>query len=199
MALVALSYVKTALGITGTDDDTYLTNQINALSAYVEDYIGRDLEYREHTETFTFPPAGYQHDTMILRNGPVDTGQPFTLTVDSEVIASDGFHIDPQTLILRSASLRGSKDVSVVYTGGYPTIPYDVQEAMTDLVRSRYYGRGTDQTKIIRSENVPDVGSVDYTVSLYYQRNFDPVLGVQGLVFDKYRTVESFGLPRTGF
>ncbi len=66
MALVSLSELKDALGITTTDDDDRLSVLLDYASAWVESNIGRSIELSEHEETVVA-----KRGQFTLRNYPV--------------------------------------------------------------------------------------------------------------------------------
>ena len=48
--------------------------------------------------------------------------------------------------------------------------------------------RNADPTRIVRSESVPEVGSVDYLSSIYYQKGQNLLLGIFEDALKPYRT-----------
>lgn len=195
MGLVDLEYVKTALGIdlTETDDDLYLQQQIDQISARVEQYCQRTFARTVYDEQYT--PSFESASTFVIENFPIlEIGEIKNIITD-EIFDPDAYEFNAKYgLVVFTNRQVVMHRVSIIYDGGYDPIPLEIQSAISDLVVSRYYNRHGDNTKIVRSENVPDVGSVDYTVSMYYQKGFDPLLGMYGTLLDMYRTERSYGL-----
>jgi len=187
--LVDLATVKTRLQIISNDDDAYLNNQIAFISKEIENYCERIFCANEYTQTWV-PPA----DTSFVWNSRViqlfhfPVNDIISVTVDQVVLDAADYTISTHDWTLTSQKFLSATDIAVVFNGGFTTIPADVAMAAEDLVVSRYMQRNADPTRIVRSESVPEVGSVDYLSAQYYQRGFDPVIGNYGTTLDRYRT-----------
>lgn len=67
MALTTVANVKTQLRITGSDQDTILTDLVSAVDARLKRLIGRNIEATDYTEWHD----GYLEDELALRQFPV--------------------------------------------------------------------------------------------------------------------------------
>jgi hypothetical protein len=84
MAIETLSNVKTALGVSGTDDDAILTPLLTSAESFVEDFCGRSFQGGTFVE---FYPGGM--DRIFLRQFPI-------LAVASLRVDATG-EFDPET------------------------------------------------------------------------------------------------------
>ena len=195
MGYATLAEVKTELCISHHDDDAYLTQQIEWVSAWMDHYMGRSLVAQSVVQTIRCP-SGFRGYPIVIGLDVYPVTTLASVEIDAVAAAADDIEINNTNGELQLADGAGAKEIEITYTGGYSTIPPEVVQTCIDLVMSRYYGRGGDPTKIVRSENVPDVGSVDYTVSLFYQKNYDPFIGIYGTTLDMYRDERALGLSR---
>lgn len=171
--LIELADLKLELGVTSTDDDTWLAAVIAQASAAVESFC--DRVFAVETVDETLPGDGTPF--LILSRAPVTalTSVKYGPPASQETI-------DPATYMLHDnrlgivANLNGTwRDTSspivqqlgftsggfgmnyytVRYSSGFATIPADVQRAVTDLCKTSYYRRADDPS--LASIDVPDV------------------------------------------
>jgi hypothetical protein len=177
MALTDLATVKEWMGIlpSSIDDDTLLERLIDAVSGTIERYLGRALTSAARTEYYTCRGG----TVLPLYHYPITAVA--TLTVDGEAIpvysslTGCGYLIDTSMLLLNGYTFSTPEstdynNVTVVYTAGYSTIPYDIEQAAIHLVSLRYRERDRigQQSKILAGETVrysvfdmpPDVQAV---------------------------------------
>lgn len=198
MSLTTLAYVKQRLGLSDVSSDAFLQAQIDWIEARALEYMQRNIEQQEYTETFKCARSRctcarrQDPEVLVLTNFPLISIT--SITVDGTAITADDYETNNNVAAVKIPGITVDNEVVIVYEAGYASVPLPIKEAVTDLVMSRYYQRGGDPTKLVRSETVPDVGSVDYTVSLYYQRSFDPVLGIYQTTLDMYRSERAFAL-----
>lgn len=163
MALIDLDTVKTYLGITGTDDDAYLQQQIDAASAMVESYCGREFDRVTDQEQVIEEPT--QH--VMLTRFPLHSITTIT-DVDGNEFNSDAFYFDARSGWLRWAydglKWQATDKITVTYDGGYDDIPKDLETVLLDMVATRYYQRGQDMSRPVRSETTDGIGSFTYAV-----------------------------------
>jgi hypothetical protein len=172
----------TSGGVVGADD-VLLTRLANAVSGAVTLYCNRELVSAERTETYTC--RGGQ--VLPLRNYPITAVKE--LVVDGvEIDAYDedegvGYHINNSLLELTgytfsSPHSTARQNVSVTYTAGYATIPYEIEQAVVNMVALRYreMDRIGQRSKILGGE------TVNYTV-------FDMPPDVKAIL-DGYRDIK---------
>ncbi len=187
--LVTLDTIKTRLGITDTDSDAYLDAQIAFITAIISNYCERVFCATDYVQTWKRPPdTGLVWGSKVLYLYEYPVNSIASVTVNGVLLDSSEYTLDTRTWSVISESFLTGYDVEIVYNGGFDPIPADVAMAAEDLVVSRYMQRSNDPSRIVRSESVPEVGSVDYVTSTYYQRGFDPLIGNYGTTLDRYRT-----------
>jgi hypothetical protein len=180
--LTTLEALKTELGLTGTDDDTFLTGEIPRASAAINNACGRRLIAQDYSELFRLPttafsgsgPAATGTDVLRLGQYPVsnvaivENGTALAADTDYEVDAAAGM----AWRLLNDCRVRwcGPKIV-VAYTGGYasgdPLHAHDLgvlERAAIDAIKVNYFARTRDPS--LRSENVLS--------GLYSYSLFDP-------------------------
>lgn len=187
--LVSLADVKTRLGIADTDSDAYLNAQISYISTLIANYCERVFCVNDYTQTWQRPmDTGlvWGSKGLSLYHYPVNSVA--SVTVNGTLLDPSAYTLNTRDWTLVSEAFLTGYDIEVVYNAGFDPIPADVAMAAEDLVVSRYTNRTNDPTRIVRSESVPEVGSVDYVTSTYYQRGFDPLIGNYGTTLDRYRT-----------
>lgn len=146
-ALISLEMAKALIGAKITDDaqEVALIFYINAASHYCNTYTGRSLLSRANTEYYN----GNGDDKLILNNYPVSTltsvydDQAQTFAVGS-LIPATSLYIIPDGLkniiaYYGGAFTPGYHNIKVVYTAGYATVPYDLQEACFGIVALYFY------------------------------------------------------------
>jgi hypothetical protein len=172
LALVTLDQAKAALGIdpADTSQDAALQQQIDAVSAAVNNYCNR-----------IFAVQGYQ-DTLRYVNNWLHAGQPlrtrqFPIVVDDQgvpliaVIENGGtldvtyweVYPDQGTLYRLDGDMTGAwtgTTMLVDYTAGFDPIPPDVQGAALEWLTARWHAVGRDPA--LRSETIPDLISQVY-------------------------------------
>jgi uncharacterized phiE125 gp8 family phage protein len=139
-ALITLGAVKEHLNIPDatTTQDNVLTRYINVSMELIERELDRKILSRSYTEYYD----GRSTNRILLRNWPIisvselwnDPSGDFTDT-SNQLSASD-FNIDGEGeaaigVLLRNGLLfsKASRSIKAVYTAGYATVPYTLQEA----------------------------------------------------------------------
>lgn len=187
--LVDLAAVKDRLGITDTDSDAYLNAQIAYITTIITNYCERIFCANDYIQTWNRPmDTGLVWGSKVLSFYEYPVNSIASVTVNGALLDAAEYTLNTRDWTLVSEAFLTGYDIEVVYNGGFTTLPADVVMSAEDLVVSRYLNRSNDPTRIVRSESVPEVGSVDYVSSTYYQRGFDPVIGNYGTTLDRYRT-----------
>lgn len=171
--LTELETVKRELGTTGVTNDKILYDLIQQASDFIESYTGR--VFKQETVTEFLPSRGSRY--MILTRTPVNSVN--FVEFDGSSVSSTSYEIDDpdsgviykesawantnisQHFITESYSRWGRRDWEIKYTGGYKlpgetgrTLPYDIERACIDLVKTWYLQRTNDPT--LKSEKVGD-------------------------------------------
>lgn len=190
MALITLQRVKDRLGIADTTRDDFLTAQIEYYSQLIETYCERIFAAADYTFTWDAPldTGGVFNDRRIyIEQYPINSIT--SITVNATAVTE--YQVDVSSIY--APEFLSATSIEIQYNGGFVTIPEPVAMACEELVVSKYYNIGSDPTKVVRAESVPEVGSVDYVASTY-QRGMDPVLGIYTIQLDSYRTERHFEL-----
>ena len=185
--LVSRTDYKTWRNITGTALDTFIDQILGWVSSDIRQFCGRDLtngfESATRTEIYSGPD-----DAMIqLREWPITSITSVTQRYaggSTQVLPSTTYRADTDTGLLsridvtrgRFASFtatylgqagdflpsprfeEGFGNFSIVYVGGYATIPGGLQKAACLLADMLFNGRGADQS--LQSESL---GQYSYT------------------------------------
>lgn len=172
--LTTLSAVKSDLGITDTSNDTYLTTLITRASQTINQYCNRVFVSEGMTETF-YPDREYYSyqlsggiPCLQLSRWPLISVTSVTENGTALVEGTD-FLVDKENgRLLRLDTLSYPTEwptwkTVVVYTAGYATVPGDLEEACSRLVRARYMAKTRDP--FLKSERVEGVGESTYWVS----------------------------------
>lgn len=166
MALITLADYKTFEGITGTAQDTRLQLIIDAATAWVETYCGRDFEASSKTETHSggtstirllSPPINSITSISVLSSTGTVSGTIATTEIlyDSEtgILSTVGPVVAPaysdEALLLGTVFEcpifpPGFRNIQVVYNGGYSgAVPKDLQMGVFAVVDWMSATRGT--------------------------------------------------------
>lgn len=164
-------------GTTPTANDALLQRQISAASMAIQNWLGYDVQSGRMLAQTTYTE---QADAIIDGSGwpnewlyPIPVRYPpiqsvTSVTIDGLAIPSGGdavqtpgyFFDSEQPIMVYVAGyrpmVRGKKDVLVVYSGGYPAIPWDVEEACIEMVALRYKetGRIGERSKSMAGETI---------------------------------------------
>jgi hypothetical protein len=194
--LVTLAIVKDELGV-GPSVSTYdaqIGRYISAASAAAANYCNRVFPLETLSEVFNIMRARLQFGgEKILQTSRYPIGSIASVTEDgTALVANTDYQVDKTTgqLFRLDAgtgliSMWNQSPVTVVYDAGYATIPLDVQDAVTRMVKARWFAKGRDP--YTRSENIPGVRDVSYWVPTGDEAgNMSPDVAD---ILDNYRSV----------
>jgi hypothetical protein len=140
--LCQVADVKAFLSITGSTDDTLLQTLVTNASAFVNNYINRNLLSADYVETRN----GLGSDRIAFRQYPVSAVA--SLVVDGCTILPPvsphgfGYLFDDTMLYLRNGFFpRGVQNVVISYTAGFAVVPADVSQATVEIVATKYKRR----------------------------------------------------------
>jgi hypothetical protein len=171
--LTDVSSVKADLGITDSSEDAYLVRRVSEASALAARYCGRVFKSEVVTDRF------YLDDLMpslVLARFPVTAIS--SVTENGDAVASTEYRCDTETGILYRLDTDGNRvqweadTVVVAYTGGYTTIPADLDGAVIGLIKHMRASRRRDPS--VRSVRVPDVIETTFWVKGPGESNLPP-------------------------
>lgn len=193
--LDTLGNVKTRLGITISDYDAFLTNQIQTISDTIEAYLRRKLLTADYIETF------YREDhrrSPRIRTFFYPVSAIESIEQDGEEIDSDEYRLHKPTGIItrgEGAYFNYSDSAVVKYTAGYDTCPTPILRVLDSLVGQAYNkktaGVGLDFGSDVQRMSIPGVMSIDFDYSLKNNEQktaFGMILGDYLNVLDQYRS-----------
>ena len=141
--LTDLDTVKAWLGVSGAGSDAMISSLISAVSAFVPNYLGRQLLTASYAETY----RGDGQRSMVLRNFPITAvasvafaGQTITAAADPVALTS-GILFDDRALTLVGCRFPIGLPVVVSYTAGYAATPADIGQAAVELVGEAFRRR----------------------------------------------------------
>lgn len=192
--LDTLSNVKSRLGITTSDDDTFLTAQITLISDVIERYCRRKFASASWIQTF------YKEDLkntkeILLYHFPVISVAEVDIDGTSYPTADLIVH-KPTALVRREdkGAIYGEV-VTVEYTAGYASIPTPILAVLDALVSERYNKKksgvelnfGSDVQRI----SIPGAISIDFDYSLANndrKSSYGTIIGNYANVLDDWRS-----------
>lgn len=169
--LCSLPVAKSHLGVTGSSDDALLAEMIQSASQFIVDYTDRSYHRQLVTETLPATGRGY----LVLTRTPVISVQ--LVTHSGTTISSTTYEIDNTNagMLWRQSGWtdtsiygnnvevyntgEGRREWSIKYTAGYitpgstlgsRTLPYDVEKACLEIVKSWYKSKDDDPNVIIQ-------------------------------------------------
>lgn len=213
--MISLADMKTYLGVTSTDYDTFLTQQINVVSEAIEKYCQRIFTQKTYTETYYLSDL---KELNVVRLKSLYT-YAFPIISVTEVreyqdasdlvgVARTDFRVNkPHGMITVNDDavsffskgvcgfFDGAEILKVTYTGGYATIPYTIQEVIYNLVSARYNkkisGVALDFGSDVQRVSIPGTISVDFDYSLTSNDRSSPfgtILGNNLNILDQFRS-----------
>ncbi len=195
--LASLADVKTYLGISTDDDDTFLTQQITLVSDVIEAYCRRKILEADYSQTFY--RGDYNPSKLVeLYYFPVSA----VTSIEVDEVA-----LDPETYRLhkptgRITSTEGSffigEETIVLYTAGYAELPTPIMSVLSSIVGERYNKKksgvdlnfGTDVQRI----SIPGAISIDFDYTLANNERkstYGTILGNYVNILDDYRSERS--------
>jgi hypothetical protein len=216
--LVTLDEMKTYLGIDLIDAtyDTFLTEQINIISAAIENYCGRKFNEGSYTQTYYrsdfydgdfidglflyhYPLTTITSVKEIERSNAVDTETVLTAEDYRAHYESGQFRRIRNGVVSTWFSyLSTNSRIEIAYDAGYATVPYELMSVTYSLVEERYNKRvngvelnfGNDVQRV----SIPGTISIDYDYSLQTNERktkFGMLIGNYANVLDFYRSERS--------
>ena len=137
------AWLQTGQNAFPTTDDALLTRLITAVSQYIQEWLNRRLAMTDYTEL----RDGTGGQTLQFGCFPVTAvasltidGQPVPPRAPSSRAAGYSFS-STQLSVCGYEFNRGSQNVAIAYTAGYPSTPPEIAQACIELVSVRYRER----------------------------------------------------------
>lgn len=172
-SIVSLSDVKDELGITSGDQDALLTRYIKAATTAAEQYCNRIFSAISVKDEFW--PEREDHAYQVIPKTPQLVVSQWPIIAVESVTENGTALVDGENYRVDYASGRlirlnqqpyptywNAWPIVATYTGGFATIPADVQDAVIRLVKARYMSR--DRDPFLKSENIPGVRDASFWV-----------------------------------
>lgn len=165
LALITLAQAKAVLGVAldDTSQDAAITQQIDQVSAAINNHCDRVLPRQEYEDQFRSVCARLDRgEPLRTRQFPIGTDIDdlplLTVTQDGVLLDETSWEVDIESGALYRIDSGGAawtgNLIVVDYTGGYDPIPADVQGAALEWINARWASRGRDP--MLRSETIPD-------------------------------------------
>jgi hypothetical protein len=194
--LDTLANVKSRLGITGTDYDTFLTNQITLVSDVIEAYCRRSFVSTDWEETFYYGDYPLNSQLSLFHYPVLATG--FSIVEDGITLDPTSYrlHKGTGTVTRTDCSYFYGADVTVVsYTAGFATVPSPVLGVLDSIVEERYNketsGVGLNFGSDVQRISIPGSISIDFDYTLTNNDRKSPfgtILGNNMNILDFYRS-----------
>jgi len=163
--LATLAQVKAALEIVAdATQDAYLQRQIDAATAEIGYYTGRELAQQNYRDTWRAPVG-----VVALSEYPV--AEPLTLVSSSTGTISDA-RLSPGSGLVMPGTTQdwtGQADLAIEYTAGYAAVPPAALEALYAAVWRRWepYSDASEQFagEAVRRLQLVDIGTIEYAGS----------------------------------
>lgn len=217
--LVTLDDVLSELQISDPSnaDKTLINKHIAGISAAIAKYCDRVFQsekveetlweprdtfgLRQHSHLYYVGWHGFRHNhvnSLYLKRYPITSID--SVYVDDVALTSDSndasLRIDRENGILFNlhngipARWHFGKSIVATYTGGYTTIPEDLQRVALRWVEMAWFAAGQDVT--IRSEQVYGIASVNYASTVDSKSKVDDIPDEFKLLLEPYTRKWSF-------
>jgi hypothetical protein len=142
-----------------TTDDPLLQRMISAVSAFMQEWAGYNVQLGRMIGSTTYNEEfdavddgmGWPARTLykiLVTYPPIQsvssvTIDGFAIPSGGDAVAKAGYFFDPvaaDAILVNGywPMARGKKTVLATYVGGYPLIPYDLEQACIEMVSIRY-------------------------------------------------------------
>lgn len=195
--LDSLANVKARLGITTSDYDTFLTQQITLISDVIEAYCRRKFLTDDYIQTFYSSDYSLKKQ-LELYHFPVTAVT--SVEQDAVVLNPTDYRLHQPTGILtnKSSSFFCSEETVVEYTAGYAICPSPILAVLDALVGERYNKKaagvdlnfGSDVQRI----SIPGAISIDFDYTLANNDRksaYGTIIGNYANVLDDWRSERS--------
>jgi Phage gp6-like head-tail connector protein len=140
--MTTIANVKSWLGIKSNDSDDDLARLITACSFAMQAWMNRDIIVTNYTER----RDGNSNTYMVVSDGPIVA--MISVTIDNVSVPLStgygiaGYQTDNNTIYLTNYKFtRGHGNVQLVYSGGFTTVPYPLEQACIETIAMRWRER----------------------------------------------------------
>jgi hypothetical protein len=144
--LVTLAQAYAWLSVASGTDDANMQLAVSAYSQLITDFCSRPFVLTTFNEVYD----GRDMPRLVLRNYPVTTISSLSIFGIPQVAATSvygpGYIFNNRTLDLLGGDVftRGMENVAITYQAGFATIPFNIQMACLDWLKSSYMARTRD-------------------------------------------------------
>ncbi|MEI6730057.1 MAG: head-tail connector protein [Pseudomonadota bacterium] len=179
--LAILQDVKDWVGATNSTDDALLARLITAASTLVQNYINRDIYSKTYTEKYSGSGVGLGATRLVPQNYPITAVSSLVIDTQSIPVAanaiSSGYQFDDISVMLNGYYFtKGLNNIIITYTAGFAVIPFDIAQAVIELVGYKYRERtriGENSKNLagqVTSFNLADLPATVKTTLNQYKR-----------------------------
>lgn len=168
IALVTTTAMTSYLGISaGSAEEEEVDLMINAASTRAADMSGRGIDENGYSRFLSTSRTEYydgdSSDVLMVRAYPLSSVTSLYVDPDRDYGSADLVDTDDYTTYYAEGMVKtdgallssGHKSIKITYTGGYTTVPYDLQLAVKELVMF-WYKRNTDKRVGVASVSIGD-------------------------------------------
>jgi hypothetical protein len=142
--LCTVDNVKSYIGINTIDstEDALIETLIDAVSTMFVSYCGRGFESATYTEYYSgndYPNTVYTNNFPIITVSGIYDDTSWTFGSDT-LISGSNYMVDDISITLLPGYVfsAGKKNIKVIYTAGYSTIPSDIKQACIEEAARKY-------------------------------------------------------------
>lgn len=142
--LVSLSDAKTYLGVSGTDDDTFIQSRIAIISAAINSHCNRNLLSHSEEKYFGFVHGERElNKYLFLKDGPIiSIDSVIENDVELVVEGETNFELVKSDLyrIASGCKVRWGREVKVQWTAGYALedMPEVIKMVVCEVLKEKY-------------------------------------------------------------
>ncbi len=172
--LASLADAKAELSLTSGDQDAIVSRYLAASTAAIEQFCNRTFGVQGITDEFWPDRESHAYQVtpgiseIIVSQWPIVAVETVTENGDTLDDGTD-YRVDYRVgKVIRLneqpyPTFWRAWPISIKYTGGYATIPADVQDACIRLVKARYLAK--DRDPFLRSESIPGVRDASWWIA----------------------------------
>jgi len=158
--LTTVANVQAWLSLGSTVDAQVIQRLITSESVGIQNWLNRNIAVQSYTEVRDGSGMGVGRYSMVFTNYPVTAVASLTIDDNPIPASSDGAVLVPgyafdayRIWLAESGSAedsgysnqyyfnRGRANVNIVYTAGFASVPFDIEQACIELVALRYNER----------------------------------------------------------
>jgi hypothetical protein len=213
MALVTREEVKTYLGETTTNFDSFIDQQILLYNSAISNYCNRVFEQADYTQTFYYSDYRDRENAKQLEtyHWPLNSVASVTEieTVDGvdypTVLEASDYRFGPTGRLMKIkcgyidlwfTNLKHNSRIEVTYNAGYTNIPQEIKHVCFQLIEQDYNkqksGVAQNFGDNVQRLSIPGTISIDFDYTLQANERsekFGMFLGTYSNVLDYFRSM----------